>query len=79
MLQSETLGLIQSLVQASDFQHCTVLCTVPESVHSFAKRTEVSDASPFGELSQKLREWMGNMVSQSTKKLQGIIVLNVKC
>ncbi|XP_015778789.1 PREDICTED: sec1 family domain-containing protein 2-like [Acropora digitifera] len=61
LLQSETLGLIQSLVQASDFQHCTVLCTVPESVHSFAKRTEVSDASPFGELSQKLREWMGNM------------------
>lgn len=61
LLQSETLGLIQSLVQASDFQHCTVLCTVPESVHSFAKHTEVSDASPFGELSQKLREWMGNM------------------
>ncbi|XP_068744966.1 sec1 family domain-containing protein 2-like [Montipora capricornis] len=62
LLQSETLDLIQCIVQASDFQHCTILCTVPENVHSFAKHTDQTlDISPFGELSQKLREWMGNM------------------
>ena len=64
LLQSETLDLIRSIVESSDFQHCTILCTVPENVHSFARQTEIADVSPFGELSQKLREWMGNMVSK---------------
>jgi len=36
---------------------------VPESVHSFARHSDIGEVSPFGELSQKLREWMGNMVS----------------
>ncbi|KAL9984416.1 hypothetical protein ACROYT_G006704 [Oculina patagonica] len=61
LLQSETLDLIHTIVECSDFQHCTILCTVPENVHSFARHSEVGDVSPFGELSQKLREWMGNM------------------
>ena len=64
LLQSETLDLIHSIVESSDFQHCTILCTVPESVHSFARHAENADVSPFGELSQRLREWMGNMVSK---------------
>lgn len=63
LLQSETLDLVRTIVESSDFQHCTILCTVPESVHSFARHSDVGDVSPFGELSQKLREWMGNMVS----------------
>ena len=67
LLQSETLDLIQSIVESSDFQHCTILCTVPENVHSSARHTEIADVSPFGELSQKLREWMGDMVSKTQK------------
>ena len=61
-LLGETLNLIQSVVQSSDFQHCTVFCTVPEYVHSFASHTDMGEVSPFGEISVKLREWMGNMV-----------------
>ena len=64
LLQSQTLDFIHSIVESSDFQHCTILCTVPENVHSFARLTEIGDVSPFGELSLKLREWMGNMVSE---------------
>ena len=65
LLQSETLDLVHSIVESSDFQHCTILCTVPENVHSFARHADVADVSPFGELSQKLREWMGNMASKT--------------
>lgn len=36
---------------------------MPESVHSFARHSDIGEDSPFGELSQKLREWMGNMVN----------------
>lgn len=61
LLQSESLDLIRTTVESSDFQHCTILCTVPENVHCFARHMEIGEISPFGELSQKLREWMGNM------------------
>ena len=68
LLQSETLDLIHAIVESSDFQHCTILCTVPENVHCFARHVEIGEISPFGEISQKLREWMGNMVGLSNWK-----------
>ena len=65
LLQGKVLGHISGIVQASDFQHCTILCTVTEPLHSFATQgTLSSDDAIFGELSNKLREWMGNMVSK---------------
>ncbi|KAK3707203.1 hypothetical protein QZH41_019565 [Actinostola sp. cb2023] len=59
----QTLDDISAIVQGSDFQHCTLLCTVTENVNSFAKHVDNMDGSVFGELSLKLREWMGNPYS----------------
>ncbi|XP_048578515.1 sec1 family domain-containing protein 2 [Nematostella vectensis] len=64
VLHGETLDDVRAIVQASDFQHVTVLCSVPENINSFARRSsDTQEEAAFGELSQKLREWMGNEYS----------------
>ncbi|XP_031556995.1 sec1 family domain-containing protein 2-like [Actinia tenebrosa] len=63
VVHGQTLKDISTIIQSSDFQHCTLLCTVPETVNSFVKHNDNMEGSVFGELSLKMREWMGNPYS----------------